>query len=283
MNSSAILDRLASSPLETVQLEFGHSRALLTLQGAHLISYKQSGEERLWMSPKTLFEPNQPIRGGVPICWPWFGPHGTDSIRPAHGFARTSSWQLLEQSSTPESAMLRLGFSSTDTDYPLEAEYQIELTRHSLEMRLISRNVGEQAVELTEALHTYLPVSDLENASLHGLAGVRYADKLLDYEQALESREAVYLTNPTDRVYYDTSEQLDLTDTGTGATTEIAKQGSGTTVVWNAGEEIAAGMADLGAENYRGYICVEAANALEASINLEPGQSHTLMQRLTTK
>lgn len=283
MNSTAILDRLASSPLETVELEFGHSRALLTLQGAHLISYKQSGEERLWMSPKTLFEPNQPIRGGVPICWPWFGPHGTDSTRPAHGFARTSNWQLLGQSSTPESAVLRLGFSSTDADYPLEAEYQIELTKHSLEMRLISRNVGERAVELTEALHTYLPVSDLENASLHGLTGVKYADKLLDYEQALESREGVYLTNPTDRVYYDTSEKLDLIDTGTGAATEIAKQGSGTTVVWNAGEEVAVGMADLGAENYRGYICVEAANALEACVILEPGQSHTLMQRLTTK
>ena len=283
MNTSAILDRLTASSLETVEVNFGHSRALLTLQGAHLVSYNQGGIERLWISPKSLFEPGKPIRGGVPICWPWFGAHNSDAQRPAHGFARTSIWQLLEQCSTPESALLRLGFSSTDTDYPLEAEYQIELTESSLEMRLITHNVGEQAVELTEALHTYLPVSDLENASLHGLEGVQYADKLLDYAQALESREAVYLTDPTDRVYYDTSEQLDLIDTGTGATTEIAKQGSGTTVVWNAGEEIAAGMADLGAENYRTYICVEAANALESRVILEPGQSHTLMQRLTTK
>lgn len=283
MDSGAILNRLSESSLETIELNFGESKTLLTLQGAHLVSYTQSGVERLWMSSNSLFESRKPIRGGVPICWPWFGPHSSDTSRPAHGFARTAIWQLLEQSSNNESALVRLGFSSTDADYPLEAEYQIELTEHSLEMRLITGNVGGHRIELTEALHTYLPVSDLENASLHGLAEVRYADKLRDYAQALEDRKAVYLTEPTDRVYYDSSEKLDLVDTGTGATTEITKQGSGTTVVWNAGEVIAAGMADLGAENYRGYICVEAANALETAVMLEPGQSHTLMQRLTTR
>ena len=283
MSISAILDRLTESSLETIELNFGRSKALLTLQGAHLVSYNQAGVERLWISPNSLFEVGKPIRGGVPICWPWFGPHSSDTSRPAHGFARTAIWQVREQGSTDESATLRLGLNSTDADYPLEAEYQIELTEYSLEMRLISRNIGEQAIELTEALHTYLPVSDLENASLHGLEGMQYADKLLDNARALESREAVYLTEPTDRVYYDSSEKLDLIDTGIGATTEIAKHGSGTTVVWNAGETVAAGMADLGAENYRTYICVEAANALEACLLLEPGQSHTLMQRLTTK
>lgn len=283
MNSSAILDRLASSPLETVELEFGHSRALLTLQGAHLISYKQSGEERLWMSPKTLFEPNQPIRGGVPICWPWFGPHSNDPRRCAHGFARTSVWTLIEQTTSATSALVRLGLSSTDSDYPLRAEYQVELTEQALELCLVTQNLGDQPAVLSEALHTYLPVSDLKQASLRGLTGVRYADKLLNYALAVETRDAVFLTEPTDRVYYDTSEKLDLVDTGTGVTTEIAKLGSGTTVVWNAGEEIARSMADLGAENYRGYICVEAANALEAGITLEPGQRHTLMQRLTAK
>ena len=283
MNNSAILDRLANSKLETIELEFGHSRALFTLQGAHLISYKQLGEERLWMSPKTLFEPNQPIRGGVPICWPWFGPHAHDPNRAAHGFARTSVWTLIEQRNSPSSAIVRLGLTSSDTDYPLEAEYQLELTEQALEMRLITRNLGDQPIELSEALHTYLPVSDLEQASITGLYGIHYADKLLNYAASVETREAVFLTEPTDRVYYDTGEKLDLIDTGTGITTEIAKQGSGTTVVWNAGEKIAAGMADLGAENYRGYICVEAANALEASVTLKPGQSHTLVQRLTTK
>lgn len=283
MHNNAILDRLTASSLETVELSFGQSHIRLTLQGAHLVSYLQGSEERLWMSPNTLFDQGMPIRGGVPICWPWFGPHSDDAALPAHGFARTTLWKVLEQTQYTESALLRLGFTSSNPDYPLTAEYQIELSDESLEMRLISRNIGTQTVELTEALHTYLPVSDLENASLHGLKGLRYADKLLNYAESSEDREAVFLTEPTDRVYFDTREKLNLVDTQTGVTTEITKQGSGTTVVWNAGEAIAAGMADLGAENYRGYICVEAANALEERVILEPGQSHTLMQRLTTK
>ena len=283
MHSNAILNRLCASSLETVELNLGESHVRLTLQGAHIVSYTQDSEERLWMSPKTLFEEGMPIRGGVPICWPWFGPHRDDASLPAHGFARTSVWKVIEKSEGAESALLRLGFASPNPNYPLEAEYQIELTETSLEMRLISRNIGTQTVEITEALHTYLPVSDLENAFLHGLTGSSYADKLLNYAQSTEEREAVVLTEPTDRVYYDSSEKLNLVDTGIGVTTEITKQGSGTTVVWNAGEKTAASMEDLGAENYRGYICVEAANALVDRVILKPGQSHTLMQRLNTK
>lgn len=283
MQTNAILDRLNASSLETVELNFGESQVRLTLQGAHIVSYTQNAAERLWMSPKTLFEEGMPIRGGVPICWPWFGPHSKDVSLPAHGFARTSVWKLIEKSEGAESALLRLGFASTNPNYPLEAEYQIELTETSLEMRLVSRNIGAQTVELTEALHTYLPVSDLENASLHGLTGSSYADKLLNYAQSTEEREAVFLTEPTDRVYYDSSEKLTLIDTGRGVTTKITKQGSGTTVVWNAGEKTAASMDDLGAENYRGYICVEAANALLDRVIIEPGQSHTLMQRLNSQ
>ena len=283
MQCNAILNRLSASSLETVELNFGQSHVRLTLQGAHIVSYTQNGKERLWMSPKTLFDEGMPIRGGVPICWPWFGPHIDDTSLPAHGFARTALWKLIEKREGAASALLRLGFTSPYPNYPFEAEYQIELTAASLEMRLVSRNIGVHTVELTEALHTYLPVSDLDNASLHGLTGSSYADKLLNYAQSTEEREAVFLTEPTDRVYYDSSEKLSLIDTGTGVTTEITKQGSGTTVVWNAGEKTAASMEDLGAENYRGYICVEAANALVDRVILKPGQSHTLMQRLNSK
>lgn len=277
---SAILDRLEASSLEAIEVNFGEARALVTLHGAHLVSYTHQGVERLWMSPKSLLEPNQPIRGGVPVCWPWFGPHTTDPSRPAHGFARTSIWTLLEQSETAQSALVRLGFTSPDSHYPLRVEYQLELSATALEMRLITENFGSDEVELTEALHTYLPVSDLKSAALYGLQGIRYSDKLLDYAESTETRTAVYLTEPTDRVYFDSSDKLELIDSESGKKTVISKTGSATTVVWNAGEQRAATIADLGAENYRGYICVEAANALQARIILAPGQRHTLSQSI---
>lgn len=275
------LNRLKSSQLEIVELNCGGAQAVLTLQGAHLVSYRNEEIERLWLSPKSLFEPGKPIRGGVPVCWPWFAKHPTDDSQPMHGFARTSLWQLTSKEENSERSALLLRLISKNPDYPLQADLKVELSPAELTLSLTTTNLGDSHYNLTEALHTYLPVSDLETAALHGLHSTRYADKLKDFAQTLETREAVYLTEPTDRVYFDTRDSLSLIDTGWGQTTTIRKTGSGATVVWNAGETIAASMSDLGAENYRGYICVEAANALDAFVSLAPGQSHTLQQSLS--
>jgi len=148
-------------------------------------------------------------------------------------------------------------------------------------MTLITRNCGDQKITLNEALHTYLPISDLSKAFIEGLTDCRFADKLADYKESIELRQQVYLTEPTDRVYYDQSAELRLTDSGSGSLLKIGKQGSGATVVWNAGADIASTMLDLGADNYRSYLCIEAANALQASVELEPGATHTLSQSLT--
>lgn len=275
------LSRLQRSPLELITLRCSGNEVCFTLQGAHVVSYIQQGIERLWLSPKSEFEQQRPIRGGVPICWPWFGPHENDSSLPAHGFARTTLWHLSNLEESAESAAATLTLPSAHPDYPLEAEYQIALTPSELSLRLTTHNLGTGAIKLSEALHTYLPVSDLATAALHGLQHVTYADKLLDYRRTTEEREAIYLTEPTDRVYFESAEQLQLIDLGWQRRTTIAKAGSGATVVWNAGEETATAMLDLGAENYRGYICVEAANALDASITLQPGASNTLSQSIS--
>lgn len=280
MPSSEQLTRLQCSSLELITLRCGKDHLSFTLHGAHLVSYVHQGIERIWLSPKSEFQLERPIRGGVPICWPWFGAHAEDNSQPAHGFARTSLWQLKQLEENAELAFAILTLSSEHPDYPLEAEYRIELTPNQVSLTLSTKNLGDAPIKLSEALHTYLPISDLETASLHGLQQVSYADKLKNYALAVEDREAVYLTEPTDRVYFDTAKSLELVDSGWGRTTRISKSGSATTVVWNAGEQTAASMLDLGADNYRGYICVEAANALDASINLEAGSSHRLTQAL---
>jgi len=280
MLTNTELNRLKSSPLEVVELRCGTHQAVLTLQGAHLVSYQHEGVEQLWLSPKSQFESGKPIRGGVPICWPWFAQHPTDPSLPMHGFARTSLWQLTERQEHSDRSTLALRLTSDQAPYLLRADLQIELTQQHLSLNLTTTNLGGEAYSLTEALHTYLPVSDLRSASLQGLQGTRYADKLQNYAQATEAREAVFLTEPTDRVYFDTSDSLTLLDKDWNRRTIISKRGSGATVVWNAGETIAAGMQDLGAENYRHYICVEAANALETAVILKPGTSHTLNQTI---
>lgn len=280
MPESWVLGRLGESPLDTVRLDYSEHHAALTLQGAHLVSCVHGGEERLWLGPESCFEPGKAIRGGVPVCWPWFGAHPNDDSRPAHGFARTSLWTVLDSGATKDCAFVMLHLKSPDPSYPLQADYRIELNEAGLRMSLTTTHLGHEAVTLTEALHTYLPVSDIAGVTLQGLRGCEYADKLLGYQRATDDREAVSFADPIDRVYFDSSESLSLVDLAWRRTTSISKRGSAATVVWNAGETIASAMPDLGAEHYRGYVCVEAANALDAGVLLQGGATHSIEQFL---
>jgi D-hexose-6-phosphate mutarotase len=266
--------------LEALELQFGENRCTLTLQGAHLISFIKSGVEQLWMSPKCIIETGKPIRGGVPVCWPWFGAHATEANYPAHGFARTALWSVESEKCSTEftQVVLKLENRSSNPLFPFDCSVRLQVTlRDSLELSLITENEGSEVFPLSQALHTYFPISDLSSARIEGLNGCRYADKLLDYAESVESRELVSLEEPSDRVYFDSSESLKLIDGKTTRT--IHKQNSNTTVVWNPGFNTAEKMTDIGSENYRNFLCIEAANAMSDVRLIEPGESFTLIQR----
>ena len=231
------------------------------------------------MSPKANLEAGKSIRGGIPVCWPWFGAHLSDESKPAHGFARTSIWTLVDAQDHEEFASVTLGLENSVANplFPYDCSLAIKVTlTDKLSVELITTNLGNQPIEITQALHTYLPISDLDNARIAGLKGVDYADKLKGFARATEDRDSVDLTEPTDRVYFDDSNCLILNDKN--LETRIYKQNSGTTVVWNPGKETANNMADIGAEHYRGFLCIEAANAMEDKVRIEPGESFTLRQ-----
>ncbi|NRP48231.1 MULTISPECIES: D-hexose-6-phosphate mutarotase [unclassified Marinobacterium] len=265
--------------LDAVQLTFKSDLAIISLSGGHILSYQSNGEERLWMSPKANLEAGKSIRGGIPVCWPWFGAHPSDESKPAHGFARTSIWTLVDAQDHEEFASVTLGLENSVANplFPYDCSLAIKVTlTDKLSVELITTNLGNQPIEITQALHTYLPISDLDNARIAGLRGLEYADKLKDFARATEDRDSVDLKEPTDRVYFDDSNCLILNDKN--QETRIYKQNSGTTVVWNPGKETAKNMADIGAENYRGFLCIEAANAMEDKVRIEPGESFTLRQ-----
>ncbi|NRP52096.1 MULTISPECIES: D-hexose-6-phosphate mutarotase [unclassified Marinobacterium] len=269
--------------LDAVQLTFKSDLAIISLSGGHILSYQSNGEERLWMSPKANLETGKSIRGGIPVCWPWFGAHPSDESKPAHGFARTSIWTLVDAQDHEEFASVTLGLENSVANplFPYDCSLAIKVTlTDKLSVELITTNLGNQPIEITQALHTYLPISDLDNARIAGLRGLEYADKLKDFARATEDRDSVDLKEPTDRVYFDDSNCLILNDKN--QETRIYKQNSGTTVVWNPGKETAKNMADIGAENYRGFLCIEAANAMEDKVRIEPGESFTLRQGIHT-
>ena len=265
--------------LDAIQLTYKEDNAYVSLSGGHVLSYLADGQERLWMSQKANLEAGKPIRGGIPVCWPWFGAHPSDEVKPAHGFARTSIWTLVDAQDHEDFASITLGLENSVANplFPYDCSVAIKVTlTDKLSVELITTNLGNQPIEITQALHTYLPISDLDNATIAGLEGVEYADKLKAFARSTEDRVSVDLKEPTDRVYFDHSNGLTLNDQD--RETRVYKQNSGTTVIWNPGIETAGNMADIGADNYRGFLCIEAANAMEDKVIIEPGESFTLRQ-----
>lgn len=261
--------------------------------GAHVVSWTPAGgHDVLWLSPDAVLAPGAAIRGGVPLCFPWFGPH-PGGEGPSHGLARTATWRLVGAAELPDDpdrpgGAVLVTFELAPEDLPgpvaelwpdgLLARLEVEVGR-SLALRLTATNRGAVPVDLTQALHTYLAVDDVRRTRVDGLAGGRYLDKVADGAARVQDGP-VLLAGPTDRVYTGTSSRLTVSDPG-GRTIEVAKAGSRTTVVWTPWADGAAGMADVPDDGWHRFLCVEAANAADDAVRLAPGATHELATRLT--
>lgn len=259
-----------------------HALSNIALQGAHVATFQPRGEEPvLWLSPKAKFAPGKSIRGGAPICWPWFGPHKNDSKLPGHGFARTVPWDVLETKALPDgSTFLRFGLVESDTtraQWPHASTVQLEVTvGKDLRVELVTSNTGKDAFELGEALHTYLQISDVANMTIRGLENCEYLDKVKDFAR-FNQQDVIVIESEVDRVYVNSAADCVIEDKGLKRAIRIAKQGSKSTVVWNPWIEKAEKMGDFGPQLHRDMVCVESGNALENVVTLAPGETHRLV------
>ncbi len=259
-----------------------HALANIALQGAHVATFQPRGEEPvIWLSPQAKFAPGKSIRGGVPICWPWFGPHKTDSKLPGHGYARTVPWDVLETKALPDgSTFLRFGLIENDAtraQWPHTSTVQLEVTvGKALRVELITTNTSKDAFELGEALHTYFQISDVANMTIRGLENCEYLDKVKDFARFTQ-QDGIVIESEVDRVYVNTTADCVIEDKGLKRAIRIAKQGSKSTVVWNPWTEKAEKMGDFGPQLHRDMVCVESGNALENVVTLAPGETHKLV------
>lgn len=259
-----------------------HALANIALQGAHVATFQPRGEEPvIWLSPKAKFAPGKSIRGGLPICWPWFGPHKTDSKLPGHGYARTVPWDVLETRALPDGAtFLRFGLVESDAtraQWPHPSTVQLEVTvGKALRVELVTANTGNAAFELGEALHTYFQISDVANMTIRGLENCEYLDKVQDFARFTQ-KNGIVIESEVDRVYVNTTADCVIEDKGLKRAIRIAKQGSKSTVVWNPWAEKAEKMGDFGPQLHRDMVCVESGNALENVVTLAPGETHRLV------
>jgi len=235
----------------------------------------------LWLSSASRFTSEAPIRGGAPICFPWFGPKAGHPEAPSHGFARLSQWSLLGAQDDSENVTVRLRLTDADATgaaawpHRFRADYTVTVGAR-LSLALTVTNCDEEAVVFEEALHTYLDVPDIRATEISGLEGAAFYDKLAGPEPVPGEPDPVAFRAPTDRIYLETTATVTVRDTRSGRTVRITKDCSENTVVWNPWLDGARGLPDLGDDEWQRMVCVEACNVRDAAVRLDPGQSHTM-------
>ncbi|MEW6867007.1 D-hexose-6-phosphate mutarotase [Trueperella pyogenes] len=249
-------------------------------QGAQVTSWVVEGQDALWVSSCARFEEGQGVRGGVPICFPWFGLGRTGAARPKHGTARLTHWNFEESTACDDAVTATYSLpASTFPGRAFGLALRFEVTFGAeLQMRLTVTNEGDEAASYEEALHTYFAVDDIRGARITGLEGVDYVDHA-DGKQAKTQDGDVVFTGQTDRVYARGGAMV-LHGAAGGRTLEIVSKGAANTVVWNPWAGGTAEMADFADDEWAKMVCIEAANTLENAIELEPGAAHTLLYRV---
>ena len=258
--------------------------ATIALKGAQLLSWYPSGhEEVFWVSTIGPSSPKEPQRGGVPVCWPWFGPHPNDPSKPKHGFVRNRRWTVVSTGSTSQLTELTLRTEAAPEDaalWPHQAEVSLRVVAGAiLYLELTTRNTGSQGFELTQALHSYFRVSDVAKVAVEGFDGLEYLDKVDAYARKRQSG-LIAITGETDRIYLGHAGAAVIHDSELGRGIIVNKSGSASSVVWNPWERLARELGDIGENGYRRMLCVETANAGDDVVRIEPGNQHTLVAKI---
>jgi glucose-6-phosphate 1-epimerase len=259
----------------------GGGEAHVYLHGAHVSHYKpKGGQPVLFTSARSNYQSGKPIRGGVPIIFPWFGPRLDDANAPMHGIVRTREWALAsvaEEGNAVRAVMTLASDEQSRAAWPHDFHLRFTaIVAASLTMELEVRNTSGQPFTCEEALHTYFSVGDVCAIAIDGLAGTEYLDKEKGGGRFRQQETQLKLTGPTDRVYVNTAATCVIEDTANRRRISIAKEQSASTVVWNPWPEKIKTMADLDPTDWTKYVCIETCNVKENALTLAAGQAHTM-------
>ncbi len=248
------------------------------LFGAHVTHYQPAGERPvLFLSDKAVFDGKTAIRGGIPICFPWFAGNGPTKKSPSHGFARTREWGLVDARREGEEIVLVLVLVSTENTrkmWPHEFvfTYTIRVGR-SLCVEAKVTNVGDDPLRYELALHSYFDVTDVRKVALKGFAGCEYIDQLQSNAVTAQSGEPT-IDGEVDRIYQNHTADVVITDGDRRI--NVSKTGGASTVLWNPHIAKAERMSDFGDEEWRKMLCIESGAIGENAVTLAPGKSHSM-------
>ncbi|MDE2366094.1 MAG: D-hexose-6-phosphate mutarotase [Betaproteobacteria bacterium] len=266
-----------------IRVDNAKASAIISVYAGQVLSYQPANEPHnlMFLSERAYYQPGKAIKGGAPVCWPWFGPDPEGKGRPAHGFVRNRFWEVIRTEATAAGeGKVTLGLresAETRTIWPHSFDLSLEITvGHSLNLELITRSTNEDIFPLTQALHTYFKVGHISQTVIQGLEGIEYVDKT-DNGQLKTQMGAVVIDREVDRIYRNVQGELIIDDAEFNRRIRINSQGSNTAVVWNPWAKISAEMADLKDDDYEYLVCVETANADLDVVRVAPGSEARLV------
>ncbi|SNX59653.1 glucose-6-phosphate 1-epimerase [Nitrosomonas ureae] len=270
--------------LPMIRVNNAKAAALISLHAGQVLSYQPAGEPEdvLFLSEKAYYQDGKAIKGGAPICWPWFGADPEGKGRPGHGFVRNRSWNVVatEALSNGDTKVI-VGLDDTPETQAIWAHSfslrQEIVIGDTLNLSLITRNTGKEKFTITQAFHTYFKVGDITRAKVVGLAGCDYLDKAGGGNTQKHQTGDVAIDTEVDRIYLDVGNTLTIDDSALNRRIQITSQGSKTAVVWNPWEKISKEMADLEDTDYQRLVCVETTNAANDVVEVAPGRECRLI------
>ena len=273
--------------LPKVQISTERATAEMYLHGAHVTSWRPThSQEIIFLSKQSRWQDGRAIRGGVPICFPWFGDKKDDPTAPAHGFARSRAWTLQtieERAGNIEVGMLLQSDEETKRFWPFDFQLtHLATFGTNLRMELLVKNTGNRSFRFEEALHTYYQVGDVRRIQIQGLEESDYLDKTDAYQEKLQSG-VLSIAGETDRVYVNTISAVEVSDPALSRTIRTCKESSHTTVIWNPWQQKAKALGDLGNDEWTEMVCVEVSNVNGAAIELQPGQEHRMCSEVSVE
>ncbi|HEY9888003.1 MAG TPA: D-hexose-6-phosphate mutarotase [Candidatus Obscuribacterales bacterium] len=252
-----------------LQVNNAQATALISLYGGQVLAFKphDAAHDLMFVSENAYYQPGKAIKGGAPICWPWFGPDPAGQGRPSHGFVRNRPWQVMGTTTLPNGATkITLGLQDTDDTqalWPYAFELALEvIVGTTLTLALVTCNCSDRPFEITQALHTYFAVGDIAQTQVLGLEGTTYIDKV-DGGAVKSQTGAVAIASEVDRIYQGVPAALAIVDAALQRRIHITSTGNQTAVVWNPWQDIAAQSADLMDDAYTRFVCVETTNAAD--------------------
>lgn len=295
--STAQVERVELDQLTCWRIRVAGSELLVAQQGAQILSYRQDEQPPLiWLSPDAAYQRGQSVRGGVPVCWPWFGDlrrnpqavqaHYQLEQAPAHGLVRALEWELLGIEEEDDAVILRFAYDTRNQPlegWPRDAglTFVVRLAQ-DLGMSLETHNRGDTPLTLSQALHSYFAVSDVRQVSVEGLQACRYIDTLQDWQE-LRQQDALVFDAETDRIYLDTAARLSIVDPGWGRRIHLDARGSRSAVLWNPWIDKARRLSQFPDDAWQNMLCIETANVLEDVVQLNAGERHRLELRLSSE